>query len=310
MSTDAGHNLALGRAVVQHPEYRHAENSADSARVKISVMNTLGQSIGTLLREWRQRRRLTQLELAAQANISTRHLSFLETGRAKPSRDLLLRFVETLQIPMRDRNALFHSAGFALPYAERPLVDPALTIARQAIDVILKAHEPLPAFAVDRHWTLVASNSGLRPYLGDIEPSLLVPPVNVLRLTLHPQGLAPRLGNYRQWRAHVLTKLRGQLNVSGDPTVSALLEELQNYPDPAPTGENGAGFVAEDWHHLVVPFQLITPGGLLSFYSTTTIFGTPLDVALSEISLECFYPADRATAEAFRLPPDAALPVR
>ena len=275
-------------------------------RVKISTMITLDQSVGNLLREWRLRRRLTQLTLATQADISARHVCFIEKGRANPSRDMLLRLADTLQIPLRDRNALFHSAGFAPPYAERTLVDPALTVVRQAIEVVLKAHEPLPAFAVDHRWTLVASNNGFRPYLGDIEPSLLEPPVNVLRLTLHPQGLAPRLANFEQWRSHVLTKLRGQLNISADPAGFALLEELQSYPVPAASREISEGLVAEDWHHLVIPFQLITSAGLLSFYSTTTIFGTPLNIALSEISMECFYPADRATAEILRHSPSPA----
>ena len=263
-------------------------------------MNDPESSFGEILRRWRRQRGLTQLSLANQADISARHLCFLETGRAQPSRDMLLRLAEHLQVPLRDRNSLLMAAGFAAVFPERPLADPALAVVRKAIDLILQAHDPYPAFAVDRYWTLVASNNALRPFLGDVDSSLLHPPVNVLRLTLHPQGLAPRLANYHQWRSHVLIKLSGQVLATADSRLSALLQELQDYAMPVGIPRECESSNCEDWHRLVVPFQLATDFGILSFYSTTTIFGTPIDTALSELSLELFYPADKATVDALR----------
>ena len=210
---------------------------------------------------------------------------------------MLLRLAEHLEVPLRERNALLNAAGFT-GFAEQPLTGAGLDVVRQAIDAVLKGHEPYPAFAVDRHWTLVATNGGFRPFLGHIDAKLLQPPVNVLRLTLNPRGLGGRLANYQQWRSHVLDKLRRQIGASGDPVLIDLLNELRSYDlAEVPAGEGGSG-AGEDWHRLVVPFQLLTDSGTLSFYSTTTIFGTPTDVTLSEISIESFFPADKATANA------------
>jgi transcriptional regulator with XRE-family HTH domain len=257
--------------------------------------------IGNLLREWRQRRRLSQLELALEAEISTRHLSFLETGRSQPSREMLLHLAEQLEIPLRHRNVLLNAAGFAAIFPERKLNDPELVRVREAVDVVLKAHLPFPALAIDRHWTLVASNGALKPLLRGVKADLLEEPLNVLRLTLHPSGLAPRLGNYHEWRAHTLAKLRRQVAVSGDPVLADLLEELRRFappdgvgPKPTPSESNG------DPQRLVVPFQLVTDAGTVSFFSTTTVFGTAVDVTLSELSLELFYPADANTVEVIR----------
>jgi len=258
------------------------------------------RSVGDLLRDWRQRRRMSQLELATEAQISTRHLSFVETGRSLPSRDMLLRLAEQLQVPLRDRNTLLNAAGFASVFPEREFADPSLEAVRKAVDKVLAAHLPYPAFAVDRHWTLVASNGGFRPFVSGIDPQLLQPPINVLRLTLHPGGLGPRLANHQQWRSHVLEGLRQQIKVSGDPILIALLVELKEYPAPRGINSNPASSGAEEWHRMVVPFQLATKMGVLSFYTTTTIFGTPVDITLSELSMELFYPADAATAEAFK----------
>jgi transcriptional regulator with XRE-family HTH domain len=253
-------------------------------------------TFGSLLRDWRQRRRLSQLELACDAQISTRHLSFLETGRSQASRDMVLRLAERLDVPLREQNELLMSAGYAPVFPERPLADPALDLVRQAVDVVLTGHEPYPAVAIDRYWTLVASNRVVGTLLTGAAPELLQPPVNVLRVTLHPRGLAPRLANYAEWRLHVLDKLRRQIDVSGDRTLSALLAELREYPAPAgvdvrppPANHPRPGFV--------VPFQLVTEGGTLSFFSTTTVFGTPIEVTLSELSIESFYPADRFTMD-------------
>jgi transcriptional regulator with XRE-family HTH domain len=256
--------------------------------------------VGDLLREWRQRRRMSQLDLATEAEISARHLSFLETGRSQPSREMLLHLAEQLQIPLRERNVLLNAAGFASVFPERQLADPTLAVARKAIDVVLAGHSPFPAFAIDRYWTLVASNGALRPFLSGVDPALLRPPVNVLRFTLHPGGLGSRLANYHEWRSHVLDKLRRQIAASGDPVLIELLHEFRNYP--APDGAVAASIAStdQDCHRIVVPFQLATETGILSFFSTTTIFGTPVDITLSELSIESFYPADTATAEAFR----------
>lgn len=259
-------------------------------------MNTQGP-IGGLLRTWRERRRLSQLELAGAADISARHMSFLETGRSVPSRAMLLRLAERLEIPLRERNALLLSAGYAPMYAERRLEDPALEQARKAIQLVIDGHRPYPALAVDRHWTLVASNSMLHVLLGgEIEPRLTQPPVNVLRLGLHPQGVAPRVVNYTQWRAHTLMRLRQQIAATADPILIELLAELESYPLIS-TPETESKYEDGDYAGVVVPFRLRTDYGVLSFFSTTTVFGTPLDITLSELAIESFFPADPQTAE-------------
>jgi transcriptional regulator with XRE-family HTH domain len=253
--------------------------------------------VGEQLRDWRQRRRMSQLDLATEAEISTRHLSFLETGRAQPSREMVLHLAERLQVPLRERNALLVAAGFAPMFKERPLDDPALQAARQAIDLVLRGHEPYPALAVDRHWNLVAANRAIGPFLEGIDPELLQPPVNVLRLALHPKALAPRIANLVEWRAHLVARLHQQIASNADPGLQELLRELLDYPVPA---EAAAHAPAHDYAGVVVPLQLRTPQGVLSFFSTITVFGTPVDVTLSELALEAFFPADAATAEALR----------
>ena len=270
-------------------------------------MSSPGDSaIGGQLRALRQRFRLTQLELADAVGISTRHLSFLETGRSRPSRAMVLRFAESLQLSLRARNALLVTAGFAPIYPERPLSDPDLTAARRAVDVLLKGHEPYPAFAVDRHWNLIASNGGFLPFLKDIDFSRFTSPINVLSFTLHPLGLGPRLANHGQWRSHVLAKLRHQFELSRDPVLGALLEELRGYP--APSAALGVSDDEGRFRGFAIPFQLQIEDGVLSFFSTTTLFGTPLEVTLAELSLECFYPADDSTAHALRSARASALP--
>ncbi len=257
-------------------------------------MSTSVRPVGDILREWRQRRRLSQLDLAMEADISTRHLSFLETGRSRPSRDMVLHLAERLDVPLRDRNLLLHAAGYATVFPERPLDDPALQVARQAIDQVLAGHEPFPALAVDRHWTLVTANAASQRLMADVDAALLQPPVNVLRLSLHPAGLAPRTENLAEWRAHLLSRLRHQIDVTGDPVLARLLRELRDYPAPAEDG------VDVEPTAMVVPFKLITEAGVLAFFSTTTVFGTPVDITLSELALEAFYPADAATTEVLR----------
>lgn len=256
--------------------------------------------IGELLREWRQRRRLSQLDFAVEAEISSKHLSFLETGRSRPSREMLLRLAELLEVPLRERNTLLVAAGFAPIFTERKLDDPSLQAARDAMEMVLKGHEPYPALAVDRHWTLLAANRAVAPMLAGIREELLAPPLNVLRLSLHPDGLAPRIVNLGQWRTHLLARLRRQIEISADPTLMTLLEELSAYP--APQTPAGSGEI-DGTNAFVVPLRLATPAGVLSFISTTTVFGTPIDVTLSELALESFFPADAATAAALRQMP-------
>jgi transcriptional regulator with XRE-family HTH domain len=249
--------------------------------------------VGDHLREWRQRRRLSQLDLALEAEISQKHLSFIESGRAVPSRDMVLNLAARLDLPLRARNAMLLAAGYAPHFPERSLDDPALRPARAAIDLILKGHEPYPALAIDRHWRLVAANDAVAPLLSEVaEPALLAAPINVLRLSLHPAGLAPQIVNLAEWRDHLLERLRQQIALGGDPVLIRLMAELLALPAPENRG------TATDHGGIAVPLRLRLGGSELSFISTTTLFGTPLDVTLTEIALETFFPADAATAAA------------
>ena len=251
------------------------------------------QPFGAHLRHWRQHRRLSQFDLAMDAAISTRHLSFVETGRSVPSREMVLRLSERLDIPLRERNTLLVAAGYAPMYRERPLDDPALSPARQAVELILKSHEPYPALAIDRHWNLVAANSVVPHLLAGVDPALLQAPMNVLRLSLHPQGLAPRIANLAQWRTHLFERVRHQIATSADPVLAELLQELRAYPTP-----EGANLHLDGEHPgVVMPFQFTTPQGVLSFISTVTVFGTPVDVTLQELAMETFFPADDVTRQ-------------
>jgi transcriptional regulator with XRE-family HTH domain len=259
-------------------------------------MSAPGRSIGEHLRDWRQRRRLSQLDLALEAEISTRHLSFVETGRASPSREMVLRLAEQLEVPLRERNGLLLAAGFAPAFHERALDDPALRPAREAVAAVLAAHEPYPALAVDRHWHLVVANRGVAPLLAGAASALLRPPVNVLRLSLHSDGLAPRIANLSEWRAHLLARLRRQVAHSADLVLADLLRELLAYPKPSADSAHPEAGTAD----IAVPLRIRTEVGLLSFLSTTTVFGTPTDVTLSELAIETFLPAEPGTAEALR----------
>jgi transcriptional regulator with XRE-family HTH domain len=253
--------------------------------------------VGALIREWRQRRRLSQLDLACEADISTRHLSYVENGRASPSREMLMHLAERLDVPLRERNALLTAGGFAPIYRERALADPALAAARQAVDLVLRGHEPYPALAVDRHWTLLAHNRAVPMLLTGVDAELLKPPVNVMRLSLHPRGLAPRIVNLLQWREHLFARLKQQIAASADPLLVDLLHELQALATP-PNATSHTGDA--DASNVAIPVQFETPAGVLSFISTTTVFGTPVDITLSELALETFFPADARTAELLR----------
>jgi transcriptional regulator with XRE-family HTH domain len=251
------------------------------------------QTVGILLKLWRERRRKSQLDLALDAEISTRHLSFVETGRAKPSREMILLLAENLEIPLRERNKILITGGYAPQFSEKNFDDVSLNAARQAIEIILKGHEPFPALAIDRHWTMVAANKTVPLLLEGISEKLLAPPINVLRLSLHSEGLAPRIANFRQWRAHLLRRLEKQIEDTADSALEKLLDELKDYKTKGKSREN----TFEDEPGIVIPFQLETKFGTLSFISTTTVFGTPVDVTVSEIALETFFPADDLTRE-------------
>jgi len=259
---------------------------------------SLTAPVGAQIRHWRARRRLSQLELALEADVSTRHLSCLETGRAAPSREMILRLANRLDVPLRERNRLLTAAGFAPMYLARPLGDPALASARQVVELVLRGHEPCPALAVDRHWNVVMQNRAVPLLLEGVAPDLLEGPVNALRLSLHPRGMAPRIVNLAAWRAHVLARLRQQILASDDDTLRALEEELAAYPAPGDAAQGPMPPGGEP--ALVVPLVVDSALGRLSFISTTTVFGTPVDVTLAELALESFFPADAATTAALR----------
>jgi len=252
---------------------------------------------GDHLRTWRQRRRLSQMDLAVEADISSRHLSFLETGRSRPSRDMILHLSNHLQVPLRDRNVLLHAAGYAPIFPERTLDQPDLAAARRTIDTLLKTHEPFPALAIDRHWHLISANTAVSPLLAGAAAWLLEPPVNVIRLSLHPEGIASNIVNYVEWRGHLLERLHRQLDLSADPFIADLITEIRGYP-VSNTARNQPGRNASLTKSIAVPLQLRLPGhdSMLSFLSTTTVFGTPVDITLSELALETFFPADDITA--------------
>jgi transcriptional regulator with XRE-family HTH domain len=250
---------------------------------------------GVLLRRWRERRRMTQMDLAVAADSSTRHLSCLETGRALPSREMALRLAERLDIPLRDRNTLLLGAGFAPAFHERSLSE--LTSARMAMERVLQAHRPYPAFAVDRGWNVVLSNNALPQLYADCAPALLRRPANAVRLILHPEGLGPRILNYEEWREHVATVLRQQIAARPDARIQALLAEVIAYPAPEIASPVGP---LEGADRFATPLRVATRWGPVSFVNTTTVFGTPTDVTLAELALEMLFPADDASTETIR----------
>jgi transcriptional regulator with XRE-family HTH domain len=252
--------------------------------------------VGELLRQWRERRRLSQLALALEAEISTRHLSFLETGRSQPSREMLLRLAEPLDVPLRERNHLLMAAGYAPVYPETALEAPPMAAVRAAVRQVLTAHEPYPAVVVDRAWTLVDANASVALLTAGVAPALLAPPANVLRGSLHPDGLAPRIVNLGEWRAHLLGRLRRQIALTADPALARLYDELRGYPCDQPEPEVEAPGPGD----IVVPLRLRHGDGELAFFSTIATFGTPLDITVAELAIEAFYPADAATAAVLR----------
>ncbi len=265
----------------------------------MAISHDTRAGVGPLLRDWRRRRRLSQLDLALEAGISARHLSFVETGRAKPSAEMVLRLAEQLDVPLRERNQLLLAGGWAPAYEERDLEAPELAPVHDAIQRVLDGHDPYPALVVDRHWNLVAANHSLAVLTAGVAPELLRPPLNAMRLALHPGGLAPRIVNHGEWRAHLLERLARQVAVTHDPQLQALLEEVAAHPapgdaaPPAPSGHDLAGRIA-------VPLRLLIDGGELNLISIVSTFGTATDVTVAELSIEAFFPADEATAALLR----------
>jgi transcriptional regulator with XRE-family HTH domain len=261
-------------------------------------MSTLSPAIGVgdLLRGWRQRRRLSQLDLSVEAEVSARHLSFVETGRSRPSRELVLHLAEHLDVPLRERNSLLLAAGYAPAYAERPLEDHAMDPVREALDQVLAGHEPYPAVIVDRKWDIVTANGpALSIFTEGVDPELLQPPINAYRLGLHPKGLAPRVRNFGEYSAHLVTQLSRDVALSGSGDLAVLLGEVKGYPGV----ERGSTVLTDPTQLLFLPIRLgMADGSELSFFSTIATFGTALDVTLAELSIESFYPADAATKDA------------
>ncbi len=261
--------------------------------VRVTTASIHHRPIGELLRTWREHRRLSQLDLSIQAEISTRHVSFMETGRSTPSREMVLHLSEHLDVPLRERNHLLLAAGYAPVYTESTLNSPQMAAVRDAIGKLLAGHEPYPAVVVDRGWNLVDANTGLRMLVAGIAPDLLS---NVLRASLHPDGLAPRIANLGEWRAHLLGRLKRQIALTGDAELAELYAELRDYPCDQPEPEvelPGPG-------DIFVPLRLRHRDQELSFFSVVATFGTPLDVTIAEMMIESFFPADEETTRFLR----------
>jgi transcriptional regulator with XRE-family HTH domain len=248
--------------------------------------------IGEMLRSWRRRRSLSQLELSLNAGVSSRHLSFLETGRARPSREMLLHLAEELEVPARERNTLLLAAGFAPLYTEHALAEPQMALVREAIDRFLRAHEPYPAIVIDRCHDLLASNDALEALTEGVSPELLEPPANALRIALHPLGMAPRTLNLGEWSAHLMARLHREMQITADPRLESLYDELAGYPGVEVASPHGQLEAPE----IVLRLRLRDGDRELAFFSTISTFGTAVDITLAELSIEAFYPANARTA--------------
>ena len=255
----------------------------------MTALATADSGFGTMLREWRASRRMSQLELASAAGVSSRHLSFIETGRARPSREMVVHLAEQLDVPLRERNGLLTAAGFAPLYRETELSAPEMEQARAAIELVLQRH-PYPAIAVDRRWDLVDANDKALALTEGVDPALLGPPLNVYRLSMHPDGLAPRIPNFDEYADHLLSRLQHQVSVSADPELVDLLEEMRGY-----AGRRHPNVTVPP-SQVLLPLQLRVGDRVLSFMSTISVFGTPVDITLAELAIEMFFPADAETA--------------
>ncbi|GGL80736.1 transcriptional regulator [Streptomyces fumigatiscleroticus] len=252
-----------------------------------------GRGVGPLLRAWRERRRISQLELALRAGSSARHISFVETGRSRPGEELLLRLAEQLDVPVRERNALLLAAGYAPRYPQTPLDDPALGALREGLERLLRGYEPYPALVVNAVYDVVAANRGVTMLLDGVPEFLLAPPPNAMRLTLHPEGLAPRIRNLREWRGHLLAQMERQLALHRSGPLRALYEEVAAYPVPETAG---AAEPAGPEPYFALPLRIEHGGRTLSFVSSISTFNTPMDVTVAELAVETLLPADAATA--------------
>lgn len=284
--------LECDRACRRLPRRSSSRRLRRAYRDGVRTTQTTNPPVGTLIRRWREHRRLTQLALSVQAQVSARHLSFVETGRSRPTSEMILHLSEQLDVPLRERNTLLLAGGYAPAYPQHALTAPPMSAISAAINAVLAAHQFMPAVVVDRHWELIAANDAVGVLTADAATHLLEPPVNVLRLSLHPDGMAPRIANLEQWRAHLLARLQRQIAATDDDQLCQLHEELCAYPGGEATAEHGTGAI-------IVPLRYRTPHGeLSSLFSTTTVFGTPLDVTVAELAIESFYLANDITAAA------------
>ncbi|MEU0206722.1 helix-turn-helix domain-containing protein [Streptomyces canus] len=254
------------------------------------------QGVGPLLRAWREQRRVSQLELALRADSSARHISFIETGRSRPSEEMVLRLAEHLDVPVRERNALLLAAGYAPRFPETPLDDPALDALREGIERLIQGYEPYPALVFDAAYHVVAANRGIMMLLDGIPESLLRPPLNTMRLALHPEGLAPRIRNLREWRGHLLEQMRRQIALRRSESLRELYEEVSAYPVPAPETDDGPE-QPDPVPYFALPMRIEHEGRTLSFISSTSTFNTPMDVTVAELAIETFLPADPSTVK-------------
>ncbi|MFI6638098.1 helix-turn-helix domain-containing protein [Streptomyces sp. NPDC050504] len=256
--------------------------------------------VGPLLRGWRERRRLSQLELALRADSSARHISFVETGRSRPSEEMILKLADHLDVPMRDRNGLLLAAGYAPRYAETTLDDPSMSALREGIARLLEGYEPYPALVVDAAYNVVAANRGIMALLDGVPEHLLTAPLNAMRLALHPEGLASRLLNYREWRAHLLHQMERQIALARYEPLRAVYDEVAAYPAPEGADAFDRTVEPEPYAHFALPMVVEHGGQVLSFVSSIATFNTPMDVTVAELAIETLLPADPATAKYLR----------
>lgn len=277
--------------------YRRGSCSSAGLRYARSVTSgqALAPAFGTLLKEWRARRRISQLALAAEADVSARHIGFMEVGRSNPSREMVLRLADRLSVPLRERNAMLVAAGYAPVYRQRSLEDTEMQPVREAVELVLAGHDPYPAVAVDRYWNVVQTNTAASVFTELVDPRMLEPPINVYRVSLHPDGLASAVGNFPEYAAHLLARLRQDIDTSGDPDLAALLREVESYPTV-----RGLPPHADVRQAVVLPMRLRHGDEDLALFTTITVFGTPVDVTVAEMAIESFFPADAETARFLR----------
>ncbi|WUR79138.1 helix-turn-helix transcriptional regulator [Streptomyces phaeochromogenes] len=286
-----------------------AARSTPTSAAPSTGASAVDKGVGPLLRGWREQRRVSQLELALRAGSSARHISFVETGRSRPSEEMVLRLAEHLDVPVRDRNALLLAAGYAPRYPETPLDDPALDALREGVERLIQGYEPYPAFVVDATYNVVAANRGIAMLLDTVPEHLLAPPLNAMRLTLHPEGLAPRIRNLREWRGHLLAQMERDIALRRSEPLRALYEEVAAYPCPAEgspgsenESDNGSGNESDEGPgeavpYFALPMQIEHDGRVLSFISSISTFNTPMDVTIAELAIETLLPADPATVK-------------